>query len=65
MLSHSVLSDSLWTVAHPATVAHPWTVAHPAPLSVWILWARIVEWVAIYSSRGPSQPRDQTHIYNT
>ena len=27
-----------------------------------ILQARILEWVAIPSSRGPSQPRDQTHI---
>ena len=24
--------------------------------------ARILEWVAIYSSKGSSQPRDQTHI---
>jgi len=24
--------------------------------------ARIMEWVAISSSRGPFQPRDQTHI---
>ena len=28
-----------------------------------ILQARILEWVAISSSRGSSQPRDQTHIY--
>ena len=27
-----------------------------------ILQARILEWVAILSSRGSSQPRDQTHI---
>ena len=27
-----------------------------------ILQARALEWVAIYSSRGSSQPRDQTHI---
>ena len=26
------------------------------------LQARILEWVATYSSRGSSQPRDQTHI---
>ena len=24
--------------------------------------ARILEWVAIYFSRGSSQPRDQTHV---
>ena len=27
-----------------------------------ILWARILEWVAIPFSRGSSQPRDQTHV---
>ena len=27
-----------------------------------IFQARILEWVAISSSRGPSWPRDQTHI---
>ena len=37
-----------------------WTVAHQAPLSMVILQARILEWVAIPFSRGSSQPRDQT-----
>ena len=27
-----------------------------------ILWARILEWIVISSSRGPSWPRDRTHI---
>ena len=27
-----------------------------------ILWARILEWVAIPFSRGSSQPRDRTHV---
>ena len=27
-----------------------------------ILQARILEWIAMPSSRGSSQPRDQTHI---
>ena len=27
-----------------------------------ILQARILEWVAISSSRGSSQPKDQTHV---
>ena len=35
-----------------------WTVAPQAPLSMGILQARIVEWVAISSSRGPSGPKD-------
>ena len=41
--------------------AIPWTAAHQAPLSG-IFQARILEWVAISSSRGSFQPRDQTHI---
>ena len=28
-----------------------------------ILWARILEWVAIPFSRGSSQPRDQTQVF--
>ena len=38
--------------------ATPWTVAHQAPLSMGILQARILEWIAIPFSRGYSQPRD-------
>ena len=37
-----------------------WTFVHQAPLS--ILQARILEWVAISSSRGSSQPRDRTQV---
>ena len=29
---------------------------------MWILQARILEWAAIPSSRGSSQPRDQTQV---
>ena len=36
--------------------ATPWTVAHQAPLSMGIPQARILEWVAMPSSRGSSQP---------
>ena len=42
--------------------ATPWTVAPQAPLSMGILQARILEWVAISSSRGSSQPRDRTQV---
>ena len=48
----SVMSDS----------ATPWTVAHQVPLSTGILQARILEWVAMSSSRGSSQPRDRTQV---
>ena len=34
----------------------PWTVVHQALLSMGILQARILEWVAVSSSRGSSNP---------
>ena len=40
----------------------PWTVAPQAPLSMGILQARILERIAMPSSRGSSQPRDQTQV---
>ena len=36
----------------------PWTVTHQTPLSLGILQARVLEWVAISSSRVFSEPRD-------
>ena len=47
VLSRSVMSDS----------ATQWAVAHQAPLSMGILQARILEWVAMPSSRRSSPPR--------
>ena len=52
MLCCSVVSNSL----RPS-----WTEAHQAPLHG-IFPARILEWVAISSSRESSWPRDQTYI---
>ena len=43
-------------------LAIPWTVARQAPLFMEILQARVLEWVAMPSSRAPSQPRDQTQV---
>ena len=40
----------------------PWTVAHQTPLSMGILQARILEWIAMPSSTRSSQPRDQTQV---
>ena len=40
----------------------PWTAACQAPLSLEILQARILEWVALPSSRAFSQPRDGTQF---
>ena len=39
-----------------------WTIACQAPLSMGFFQARILEWVAISSSRGSFSPRDWTHI---
>ena len=52
VLGHSVVSDSLT----------PRTVACQFPLSLGTLQAGILEWVAMASSRGSSQPRDQTQV---
>ena len=49
--SSTVMSDS----------ATPWTVA-PQLLCPWDSQARILEWVAISSSRGSSWPRDRTCV---
>ena len=41
--------------------ATPWAVACQVPLFMGILQARILEWIAMPSSRGSSQLRVQTH----
>ena len=50
------------SLSHVRFFATPWTVACQGPLSMGILQARILEWVAMPSSRGSSQPRDGTQI---
>ena len=47
-------------LSHVRLFVTPWTVAHQAPLSMGILQARILEWVAMPSPRGSSQPKDQS-----
>ena len=39
-----------------------WTIACQAPLSMGTLQARMLEWGAMPSSRGSSQPRDRTQV---
>ena len=48
VLSHSVVSDS---------------VAHQAPLSMGVLQPRLLEWVAMPSSRGSSQLSNWTQVF--
>ena len=40
----------------------PWTVAHQAPLSIEILHAGVLEWVAMPSSRESSLSKDRTQV---
>ena len=51
-ISHSVVSNSL----QPMDYSPPGSSVHG------ILQARILEWVAVSSSRGSAQPRDWTHV---
>ena len=48
--------------SHVRLLVALWTVARHAPLSMGIFQARILEWVAMPSSRGSSQPKDWTHV---
>ena len=50
-------------LSHVELFATLWTVACQAPLSMSILQERTLEWVAMPSSSGSSQPRDRTHIF--
>ena len=51
--SHIWLFATAWTL---------WTVAHQIPVHG-IFLARILEWVAMSSSRGSSLPRDQIQVF--
>ena len=42
------------------TLCDTWTAAHQARLSIGVLQARLLEWVAMPSSRGSSQARGRT-----
>ena len=46
------------------TLCDPCTVAHQSPVSMGILQARILEWIALCSFRGSSQPRGWTHVFD-
>ena len=59
LLSHLCCAESLSLVRLFAT---PWTAGDQAPQSMGILQARILEWVAMPSSRGSSKPGGQTQV---
>ena len=54
--------SSVHSLSRVRLFATPWTAARQAPLSVGILQARILKWVAMPSSRASSQPRDRTQV---
>ena len=56
------LCCAMLSPSHVPLFATPWAAAHQASLSLEILQARLLEWVAMPSPRGNSQPRDQTHV---
>ena len=58
---HSCESESEVTQSCP-TLCDPMDCSPPGSSVHGILQARILEWVAISFSRGPSQPRDQTQV---
>ena len=47
------------------TLCDPMDCGLAALLSMGILQARTLEWVATSSSRGPSRPRDRTQVFHT
>ena len=61
-LSFMIHSVGVCLVAQSPTLWTPWTVAQQAPLSMAILQARKLEWVAMPFSRRSSQPRDWTRV---
>ena len=51
-----------WLLSRLLLFATPWAIARQAPLSMEILQAGILEWVAMPSSRGSSQSGDPTQL---
>ena len=50
------------SLSHVQLFVTPWTLTHQATLSLGIIQARILEWVAISFFRGSFQPRDRTWV---
>ena len=61
-LQSSAVLCCAYSLGHVRLFATPWTVAHQASLSMGSLQARLLEWVAMTSSRGSSQPKDWTQV---
>ena len=61
-LIYNLLDKWVYVLSHVWLSETPWTVAHQAPLSMGILQARKLEWVAMPFSSGSSQPRGWTQV---
>ena len=48
------------SLSHVCLFVTPWAITHKSPLSM--QFSRQGHWVTIPSSRGSSQPRDQTNV---
>ena len=59
---YMVLMSECMCVQSSPTLGNPMDCSLPGSSVPGILQARILELVAIASSRGSSQPRDQTHV---
>ena len=57
-----ILQDVYVYIHSVANVPFRAAVCHEIPLSMGILQARTLKWIALPSSRGSSQPRDQTQV---
>ena len=61
-LIHSLFQTTEKFLSH-VTLCNPMDCSQSgSSIHVDILWARILEWVAMPSSRGSSQPRDRTQV---
>ena len=61
-LNYSHMLCCAWSLSHVQLFATPWTIARRTSLSMGILQARMLEWVAMPSSRGSSQPKNWTQV---
>ena len=62
LLYKYAMYNVLCLVTQSCLFVTPLTVSGQAPLSMGFLQIRILEWIDMPSSRGSSQPRDQTQV---
>ena len=61
-LNYSHMLCCSWSLSHVQLFATPCTIARHTSLSMGILQARMLEWVAMPSSSGSSQPKNWTQV---